>query len=156
MLNKLWNGRPARKIGDPELEAVADRVHSAAIHLLRAVRRVDEEAGLTPSRLSALSVLVFRGPMTLGQLASAEQVRPPTVTRLVTALERLGLVARSTDAADARISHVRATPAGRKLLARARDRRVQLLVGRMKQLRAADVATLSRAAGLVEHLSRER
>ena len=75
-------------------EEVADRLHSAAIHLLRRVRVRDAESGLTPSRLSALSVIVFAGPIRVGDLATAEQVRPPTISRLVKELETDGLVRR--------------------------------------------------------------
>src|SRR5919199_1876113 len=85
---------------DPARRAVADRLHSAAIHLLRRLRKVDEASGLSAPRLSALSVLVFAGPRTLGELAAAEQVRPPTMTRLVRALERSGLVTREHDPDD--------------------------------------------------------
>src|SRR5258705_3126399 len=67
---------------------VADRLHSAAIHLLRFARKEDVLSGEGPARLSALSVLVFGGPMTLGQLASAEQVKPPTMSRIVAGMER--------------------------------------------------------------------
>jgi len=70
--------------------AVADRLHSAAIHLLRRVRKQDESLGLTAARASALSVLVFGGPVTIGQLARAEPVEAPTMTRLVVALAREG------------------------------------------------------------------
>ena len=74
--------------------AVADALHSAAIHLLRRVREEDEEAGVGPARLSALSVLVFAGPQRLTDLARAEQVRPPTMTKVVTGLEGAGLARR--------------------------------------------------------------
>src|SRR3954467_9330491 len=84
------------------VEELADGLHSTAIHLLRRVRKQDTKTGEGPARLSALSVLVFGGPMTLGQLAEAEQVRPPTMTRIVTGLERSGLATRVTEASDAR------------------------------------------------------
>ncbi len=64
-------------------EALAQRLHGAAIHLLRRLRTEDVAAGLTAPRLSALSVLVFGGPRSIGELAAAEQVRPPTISRLV-------------------------------------------------------------------------
>src|ERR1700724_1673699 len=70
---------------------VAERLHSAAIHLLRRVRKQDLATGEGPARLSALSVLVFGGPMTLRQLAAAQPVKPPTMTRIVNGLERSGL-----------------------------------------------------------------
>ena len=79
----------------PSARAVADRLHSAAIHLLRRLRSEDAASGLTAPRLSALSVLVFGGPRSIGDLAAAEQVRPPTISRLVRELERDGLVTRT-------------------------------------------------------------
>src|SRR5437868_13069961 len=100
----------------PEAADVADRLHSAAIHLLRFVRREDTRSGLSAPRLSALSVIVFAGPLTLGELAAAEQVRPPTMTRLVAALEAEGLVERVPDPRDGRVVRVRATARGRRLL----------------------------------------
>src|ERR671936_1538942 len=87
----------------------ADRFHSAAIHALRHVRREDPATGLSAARLSALSVLVFGGPRTLGELAAAEHVKPPTMTRIVRALEEDGLVRREPDPNDGRIARVRAT-----------------------------------------------
>src|SRR5918912_3988253 len=93
------------------LEA-ADRFHSAAIHALRRVRREDPATGLSAARLSALSVLVFGGPRTLGELAAAEQVRPPTMTGLVRALEEGGYVRRDADPDDGRVHRLRSTAKG--------------------------------------------
>lgn len=77
---------------------LADQLHSAAIHLLRRLRVRDRESGVGPAQLSALSVLVFGGPRSLGELADAEQVRPTTMSRIVAGLERSGLIERnSTD-----------------------------------------------------------
>src|SRR5258708_35897082 len=92
--------------------AVADRLHSAAIHLLRRVRKQDSATGEGPARLSALSVLVFGGPKTLGDLAAAEQVKPPTMSRIVAGLARSRLVAITTDPHDARRMHIHATSKG--------------------------------------------
>src|ERR1051326_8872038 len=108
------------------LEA-ADRLHSAAIHALRHVRRDDPESGLSAARLSALSVLVFGGPRTLGELAAAEHVRPATMTRIVQALEHDGLVRREADPADRRVSRLTATPRGERVMWRGRARRVENL-----------------------------
>src|SRR5688572_31480815 len=94
--------------------ALADRLHSAAIHLLRRVRRVDEATGLSAARLSALSVVVFGGPTTLGGLARAEQVTAPTMSKLVDALEREGLVTREADERDGRAVLVRPTGDGER------------------------------------------
>src|SRR5688572_32056686 len=94
----------------------ADRLHSLAIHLLRRLRRVDDATGLTAPKLSALSVVIHAGPLTLGDLASAEQVRPPTMTRIVAELQAAGLITRDLDRTDRRVTRVRATKRGIALL----------------------------------------
>src|SRR2546421_8974468 len=111
---------------------VADRLHSAAIHLLRQVRKQDVATREAPARLSALSVLVFGGPVTLGQLAAAEQVKPPTMTRIVTGLERSRLAERVDDAEDARRVRIRATPKGVGVLPTGPQRRIGHLRGPIK------------------------
>ena len=108
--------------------------------------------GLTGPRASALSVLVFRGPLTMSQLAEAEQVRRPTITRLVDGLERRGLVRRVSHAGDGRVQLVEATAAGRQLLQKGRARRVERLMGGIVQLGGEDQRVLARAAELMEAL----
>src|SRR5580700_534489 len=104
----------------------ADRLHSAAIHLLRRLRVRDRESGVGPAQLSALSVLVFGGPKSLGELAEAEQVRPPTMSRIVAGLEREGLVrGHATD--DGRRVRLEATLQGVRLMSESRQRRVESL-----------------------------
>ena len=137
----------------PELYDVAQRLHSAAIHLLRSVRRVDEEAGLSAARLSALSVLVFGGPTTLGQLARAEQVSAPTMSKLVSGLERDGLAAREAHERDGRVVVVRATAKGRRVLERGRDRRVVELSRMLEGLPSERLAVLASAASTIEDVS---
>ena len=132
--------------------SVADRLHSAAIHLLRRLRREDVASGLSGPRLSALSVIVFGGPVTLGELAAAEQVRPPTMTRLVHALEQEGLVAREPDAADGRLVRIRATPAGVRLLERGRARRIQALAREVSSLSPDERRVLADAVEILERL----
>ena len=129
---------------------VADRLHSAAIHLLRHARKKDVTSGTGPARLSALSVLVFGGPMTLGQLARAEQVKAPTMSRIVAGLERSGLAKIVTDAEDGRRIRVTATAKGRRLLQQARARRVELVAETLRGLGEPDLDTLLRAAKLIE------
>jgi DNA-binding MarR family transcriptional regulator len=136
------------------IEGVANHVHSAAIHLLRGLRKQDEASGMSASRLSVLSVVVFAGPLTLGDLAAAEQVKPPTMTRLVTGLERDGLVRREIDAEDGRVTRVRATPKGTRLLHEARLRRITLLASRIERLEPREVEILSEAAAILERISR--
>src|SRR5690348_5738579 len=115
---------------------LADRLHSAAIHLLRRLRREDDASGLPAPQLSALSVIVFGGPITLGDLARAEQVRPPTITKVVAALEESGLVARDVDEGDRRIVRVKATARGGRLLQEGRRRRVAALTASLGDLSA--------------------
>ena len=135
-------------------ERVADRLHSASIHLLRRVRRRDDESGVTAPHLSALSVLVFGGSRTLGELAQAEQVRPPSITRIVQNLEADGLVEREPDAADRRIVRVRATEKGRQILEEGRRRRISDLAGRLAPLGDGEMEMLERAAELIERVVR--
>ena len=132
---------------------IADRLHSAAIHVLRRLRVEDKAIGLSGPRASALSVIVFRGPITMSALAEAEQVRPPTITRLVAGLERRGLVRRVSDARDGRVQLVEATAAGRRLLNRGRARRVARLAQGVAQLTTDDQEVLGRAAELMENLA---
>lgn len=132
---------------------VADRLHSAAIHLLRRLRQEDAAVGLSAPRLSALSVIVFAGPLSLGELAEAEQVRPPTISRLVQGLEADGLVERLPDPRDGRVQRVRATSRGRALLEEGRARRVAALARDLAALPEPDRDTLARAAALLERLT---
>jgi len=147
------NRRPASAAADPTTE-LADRLHSTAIHLLRRLRREDDASGLPAPQLSALSVIVFGGPVTLGQLAAAEQVRPPTITKLVATLEADGLVVREADDADRRIVRVRATARGARLLQEGRARRVASLADSLRGLSAKDRAALERAVPLLERVAR--
>jgi len=133
----------------PNVEA-ADRFHSAAIHALRHVRREDPASGLSAARLSALSVLVFGGPRTLGELAAAEHVRPATMTRIVQALEREGLVGRESDPQDGRVTRLRATTKGERTMWEGRERRVGNLAVLLARLSPQEVSRIREAAGLVE------
>ena len=125
-------------------------IHSAAIHLLRHVRVVDEEMGISAARASALSVLVFGGPCTLTELARAEQVSMPTMSRLVTALEGEGLVRREPHDDDARAIRLHATAKAKRILERGRARREQELEQLFAELSARDRATVARAAAIIE------
>jgi DNA-binding MarR family transcriptional regulator len=131
---------------------VADRLHSAAIHLLRRLRVEDVASGLTPPRLSALSVIVFGGPLTLGELAAAEQVRPPTITKLVRDLESAELVRLLPDPNDGRVRRVEATPAGRRVLLEGRLRRVDRLARDLTALPADELDTVARAVTILEEI----
>jgi DNA-binding MarR family transcriptional regulator len=134
--------------------SLGDRLHSAAIHLLRRLRRHDEAMGLSPARASALSVVVFGGPVTIGQLARAEQVSPPTMTRLIIGMERDGLVRRDADARDGRVVWLKPTARGARILQAGRRRRVAALAGALDALSAEERRTLTAAADILERLLR--
>jgi DNA-binding MarR family transcriptional regulator len=135
-------------------QSVADQLHSVAIHLLRKLRREDEGTGLNAPRLSALSVIVFGGPVTLGDLAAAEQVRPPTMTRIVNALEEQGLVLRKQNTEDGRSIYLSATPAGKKLLMAGRARRVRALAKQIAALDREEQSVLQEATVILKEVVR--
>ncbi|HEX6845192.1 MAG TPA: MarR family transcriptional regulator [Actinomycetota bacterium] len=137
-----------------EVEAVADRLHSAALHLLRRLRTEDDALGISPPRLSALSVVVFAGPLGIGALAAAEGVTAPTMSRLVDALERDGLVRREPDPTDARGVLVRATPKGTRVLTRGRAQRLRTLASGLDRLSADELREIARGAELIERVTR--
>jgi len=137
--------RPA--IPDEELAA---RVHSSALHLLRRLAQEDRATGVSAPRLSALSVLVFGGPRTIGALAALEGVTPPTMTRLVAAMAADGLVERLEDPADRRIVRVQASETGRSLLLAGRDRRVATLASMVASLTPKERRRLDQAAATIE------
>lgn len=134
------------------LEAVAARLHAAAIHLLRRLRAEDVRAGITPARLSALSVLVYGGPCSVSELAEAEQVSVPTMSRLVRSLEERGLVTRRRDPSDGRAVRLAPSDEGRRMLEEGRDRRVSRLAGMLARLEARNLEAVERTARLLEEL----
>jgi DNA-binding MarR family transcriptional regulator len=137
------------------VDAVADRLHSAAIHLLRRLRVEDEALGLSAPRLSALSVLVFTGPQRIGELARLEQVEPPTMTRLVDALEEDGYVTREADPEDARAVIIRTTPRGTRALKRGQARRVEALRGSLQVFSPTELRSIDAAVEALDRALRE-
>ncbi len=135
--------------GPSRLE-IADRLHSAAIHLLRSAAKPDVLSGQGPARLSALSVLVFAGPKTLGELAAAERVTPPTMSRIVAGLKRSGLARIQKDAKDARRIRISVTAKGERVLQEARRRRILVLAESLAGLNPVDLDILERAAKIIE------
>ena len=135
-------------------EALADALHSASIHLLRGLRKADVLSGVSPARLSALSVVVFAGPLRISDLARAEQVKTPTITPIVAALERDGLVVREKDENDGRAAVLRATARGEKLMAEGRARRVARLTAALRELTPSERRTLRAAAALMHQLAK--
>ena len=130
----------------------AERLHSAAIHLLRSVRKVDAAMGLGPAKSSALSVLVFGGPRSLGELASAEGVKPPSMTRVVQELEADGLVRRKADERDRRAVRLEATAKAARILKEGRSRRAALLAEWLEQLDDQELARIEAALPVLERL----
>jgi DNA-binding MarR family transcriptional regulator len=130
-------------------QEVADLLHSAAVHVLRRAREADVGA-VSPARLSALSVVVFRGPLTLGDLARAEGVRSATMTGVARGLEEAGLVRRRPHGRDRRAVLLEATAKGRRLLTQGRRRRIDAIAARLEGLSPDDLALLGRAGDLLE------
>jgi DNA-binding MarR family transcriptional regulator len=152
-------GNPLSTTGDPreahpdsDILAIADRLHSAAIHLLRRVRKQDVATGEGPARLSALSVLVFGGCKTLGELAAAEQVKPPTMSRIVAGLARSRLVTITADAHDARRMQIRATAKGARLIQKGRRLRIAYLASHLDSLPLHELAKLGEAVEILKGL----
>jgi DNA-binding MarR family transcriptional regulator len=116
------------------------------------LRKEDDASGLSAPRLSALSVVVFGGPLTLGKLAAAEQVKPPTMTRIVTGLEKEGLVKRIGDSRDRRLTRIQATIKGQKVLTAGRARRVEKLAAAVRDLRRNELADLTRGVQLLQQI----
>jgi len=146
--------RVKSKIDEPQpaVVALADQLHSAAIHILRQVRKQDVATGQGPARLSALSVLVFGGAKTLGELAAAEQVKPPTMSRIVSALASSRLVEITADTEDARRMHIVATPKGARLLHKARRLRIELLASYLEKLSPEELTKVGEAVEILQEV----
>jgi DNA-binding MarR family transcriptional regulator len=137
----------------PDLEAAASALNSGAIHVLRSLRAVDRLAGLTPQRLSALSVLVFGGPCSLGTLARAEGVAGPTMTRIVDGLIDAGLAERQPHPTDGRAVLIAATTEGDALMRAAQRRRIETLAGAIASLPADAQRQLMSSIDLLDHVA---
>jgi len=135
--------------------AVAERLHAAAIRLIRRARVADAETKVSPPKLSALSVLAFLGPKSLSQLAEAEHVSAPTMSKLVADLASEGLVAKRADHADRRCVQIHVTSRGRALMEERRRRRLAILRQRFADFTPAELRTLSEAAELIMRAASE-
>jgi DNA-binding MarR family transcriptional regulator len=136
----------------PDPTVLSDRLHSAAIHLLRRVRKQDVATGEGPARLSALSVLIFGGAKTLGELAAAEQVKPPTMSRIVAGLARSRLVTITADSHDARRMQIRATAKGTRLLQKGRQLRITYLASHLDSLTPEELVKLGEGVEILQRL----
>lgn len=153
-MDDSFDAAPEGAAADPAAARTAERLHSVAIHLLRSLRRHDAASGVSAPQLSALSVLVFGGPRSIGALAAAEGVRPPSMTRVVDTLERDGLALRERDPVDGRSVHVRATERGRRVLLEGRGRRVAALTSQLATLPADEQDVVARAVAVLERMLR--
>jgi DNA-binding MarR family transcriptional regulator len=141
-------------MGEWEIRDVSARLHTTAIRLLRALRREDDGSGLSAPRLSALSVIVYGGPMSLAELADAEQVKPPTMSRIVDALVERGLVSREAKPGDRRSVRISATPEGARLLSAGAEQRVGALIQRLRKLADSERRALARGVEILERIAR--
>jgi DNA-binding MarR family transcriptional regulator len=140
-----------RAVASDEHLALASGLRLVVMRLARRLRQ-RADAGITPSMLSALSSVERLGPITLGDLAAAERVQPPSLTAIVGRLEEEGLVAREGDPDDRRVARVRLTPSGARLMERNRSRKNAYLAQRLRTLDRADREVLARAVDLLERL----
>ena len=136
-----------------EARDIGERIHSVAIRLLRRLRKSDAASGLPGPKLSVLSVLVFGGPQTLKDLAAAEQVRAPTMSRLVAALDEDGLATKTGDKDDRRVVRIAATAKGRAVLEAGRERRLEVLTEQIAALTRSERQVLDRAAEILLRLN---
>ena len=136
------------------VEEMATRLHASSVRLLRMLRRQDDESGLSGPRLSALSVIVRAGPVSLAELAAAEQVRPPTMSRIVDGLVEAGLITREAKPGDRRSVRIEATQEGRRLLASGRERRVRALTERLNKIAESERRALARGIEILERVVR--
>jgi DNA-binding MarR family transcriptional regulator len=141
------------------LTEVAAHLRLAIARTARRLRQdaLGSETGgqISPSLASALVSVDVHGPLTPSELAERERIKRPTATRIVSRLEELGLVSRTQDPSDGRAWLVASTPAGRDLLRRLRTRKNAYLAKRLRDLDPDEVATLDRAAAILERLLEE-
>ena len=128
-----------------------DRLRLVLLRLARSIR-TNSAGEITPSQMAVLATLNNRGPRTIGQIAELEQVKPPSASKIVAALERTGLVEREADPDDRRCTVIAVTPSGRAHIERARAAGRSWLAGRLDDLDADDLARLSVALPALERL----
>ena len=152
MLDAICGERGLTASTTSTIENTARALNSTAIHLLRRVRAEDQALGIGPAQASALSVVVFAGPISLNDLAKAELVKPPTMSRIVDALVKGGLVKREANKTDRRAVVISSTAKGTSRIQEGRSRREQVLVGMLKPLKKTDLETLERAVEIIQKI----
>jgi DNA-binding MarR family transcriptional regulator len=137
------------------VEQVAARLDMAAARLLRQTRRSESGGGLSPARLGALASVAKAGrPLSLAELAAAEQVTAPTMSRIVDSLVREGLLAREQDPQNRRTVRITATGQGQQLLDEGRKASARALVQRLNALGDSEKRALLRGVELMEQITR--
>jgi DNA-binding MarR family transcriptional regulator len=141
-------------VKDIPLTELAATLRTAIVRTARRLRQeaAAEASGLTPTSVAALATIERHGPLTPSEIAEIERVKRPTITRTLGCLEREGLIERATDPADGRSSLVSVNAAGRERLRRLRSRKNAYLARRMRDLSAEEIATLERAAEILERM----
>lgn len=134
-------------------EGLSSALRVATMRLSRRLRQQGQRDGLTPTQLAALSTVDRLGPLSLGELANAEKVQPPSMTRVVSVLELAGFLERTIDPSDARVARVSMTPAGRAQVAAIRLRRDEWLEDRLRALPPEDLAAIRRAVAVLQALA---
>ena len=142
---------------EPKTQDLTEQAAHLRLAITRTARRMRQEAGsqIGPAATAALATIEHHGPLTPSELAKAERIQRPTATRLIARLEQEELVVRAADPADGRCSLISVTAEGRALLRRLRKRKNAYLARRMRDLPSEDVATLERAAGILERVLEE-
>jgi DNA-binding MarR family transcriptional regulator len=141
-----------RPAADQELAA---RLRLAVMRLARRLRQ-QSEANVTPSMLSALSNIEYRQPVTLGTLAEAERVTPPTMTKIVARLEDAGLITRTPDPGDRRVGLLSLSPEGVRFIARNRNAKNAYLARKLRKLSPDEAARLQAAVGVIEKILEDK
>ncbi len=136
---------------------IGEQAARLRLALTRTARRLRQQAGseLGPSATAALASVERLGPLTPSELAEVEGIQRPTATRIIARLQEQGVVARAPDPEDGRCSLISITTTGRALLRSLRKRKNAYLARRLRDLPEADVATLNRAAAILEQMLEE-
>ena len=135
-----------------ELMKIANALHSLSVHLLRRARTADKESGLTPERLSLLSVLAYAGPQSVNRLSAIEGVSAPAISRSVSSLEQMGLAVRRRAPDDQRAVIVRTTPKGKRLMETGRRKRIELIARELEALDKKSLKQLAQVGDILERL----
>ena len=138
--------------GGPPDDEFVGRLRLSVTRLARLLRQQDE-GDMTPTVAATLATIAREGPLTLGELAAAEQVAPPTVTKVTAKLEAAGLIDRIVDSSDRRVCRVALSDAGRKQVELNRSRRTAWLADRLSLLSPDEQQRLVAALDVLEHLT---